>query len=59
MEASSHKYFAIEDTFFSFFFKLAAMQLICCGPIGPQHIFDHLDVIHAWSQRTLSEMKSQ
>ena len=42
-----------------FFFKVAAMQLSCRGPIGPQHIFDYTDVIRAWNWRTLSEMKSQ
>ena len=39
-----------------FFFKVAAMQLSCRGPIGPQHIFDYTDVIRAWNWRTLSEI---
>ena len=55
-EASSYIYFAIEETSF---FLIAAMLLIIRGPIGPQHIFDYMDVIHVWNWRTLSEMKSQ
>ena len=38
---------------------MAAIQLSYRGPIGPQHIFDYMDVIRAWNWRTLSEMKSQ
>ena len=35
------------------------LQLICWGPIGPQHKFGYTDVIQAWNLRTLSEMKRQ
>ena len=41
------------------FFLMATMLLIIQGPIGPQHIFDYMDVIHVWNWRTLFEMKSQ
>ena len=41
------------------FFKVAALQLICQGPIGPRHKFDYTDVIRAWNWRTLSEIKLQ
>ena len=40
-------------------FFMAVMKLISWGSIGPQHIFDYMDVIREWNWRTLSEMKSQ
>ena len=54
-EASSYIFFAIEETVF----YVAAYQLICQGPIQPQHIFDYMDVIRVWNWRTIYELKSQ
>ena len=60
-QGQGNQFLHLFSNFEDFFkmFLVAAMQLICQGPIGPQHIFDYTDVMHAWNWRTLSEVKSQ